>query len=65
MKKYNVVNELSPNGKWITKEEWEEMVMQEYEQIMEYQEMSRYGVDKDGNKYYMGIELKTAIEESE
>ena len=65
MKKYNVVNELYPNGKWITKEEWEEMVMQEYEQIMEYQEMSRYGIDKDGNKYYMGIELKTAIEESE
>ena len=65
MKKYNVVNELYPNGKWITKEEWEEMVMQEYEQIMEYQEMSRHGMDEDGNEYYMGIELKTAIEESE
>ena len=65
MQKYNVVNELYPNGEWITKEEWEEMVLKEYEQIMEYQEMSRYGVDKDGNKYYMGIELKTAIEESE
>ena len=65
MQKYNVVNELYPNGEWITKEEWEEMVLKEYEQIMEYQEMSRYGVDEDGNKYYMGIELKTTIEESE
>ena len=65
MKKYNVANELYPNGKWITKEEWEEMVMQEYEHIMEYQEISRCGVDKDGNRYYMEIELHTQIKESE
>jgi len=62
MRKYNVVNDLNPNGKWITEEEWKNVVIQEYEQIMKHQEMSRYGLDADGNECYIGIELKTTIE---
>jgi hypothetical protein len=57
--KYNV------NNKWITKEEWEAIIVDEYEQIMKYQEMSRYGVNKNGNDCYMGIELIKTIEEEE
>ena len=62
MKTYNVANDLHPHGKWITEEEWKSAVMREYDQIMKHQEVSSYGIDEDGNKYQMGIELKTTIE---
>ena len=63
MKKYNVVNDLNPSGKWITEEEWKDVIIQEYEQIMKHQEMSRYGLDADGNECYMSIEIKPQLEQ--
>ena len=65
MKKYKVESCLYPNGEWIMEEEWKAMIIQEYEQIMKYQEMSRYGLDTDGNECYMSIEIKPQLEQQE
>ena len=63
MRTYKVETDLSPNGEWVTEEEWKDVIIQEYEQIMKHQEMSRYGLDADGNECYMSIEIKPQLEQ--
>ena len=46
----------------MTLEEWKAELDQEIDQIMEYQETSRYAT-KDGKRYYMTLTLNWEIEE--
>lgn len=51
------------NGEWVTEKKWKEIILNDYDHIMEYQDLPRIGTGQDGKEYSLWIELKMGVEE--